>query len=44
MKAEINLITIWTDKIDRMRNFYNQVLGLELKMTLAIMLNLKIME
>jgi lactoylglutathione lyase len=31
MKAEINLITIWTDKIDRMRNFYNQVLGFRIK-------------
>jgi catechol 2,3-dioxygenase-like lactoylglutathione lyase family enzyme len=27
MKPEINLITIWTDEIDRMRKFYNQVLG-----------------
>lgn len=31
MKAEINLITIWTDKIDRMRNFYNQVIGFRIK-------------
>jgi catechol 2,3-dioxygenase-like lactoylglutathione lyase family enzyme len=31
MKAEINLITIWTDEIDRMRNFYNQVLGFRIK-------------
>ncbi|AJD30757.1 MULTISPECIES: VOC family protein [Clostridium] len=31
MKPEINLITIWTDEIDRMRNFYNQVLGFRMK-------------
>lgn len=31
MKAEINLITIWTDEMDRMRNFYNQVLGFRIK-------------
>ena len=31
MKPEINLITIWTDEIDRMRNFYNQVLGFKIK-------------
>lgn len=31
MKPEINLITIWTDKIDMMRNFYNQVLGFRIK-------------
>jgi len=30
MKPEINLITIWTDEIDRMRNFYNQVLGFKI--------------
>ncbi|HCX62242.1 VOC family protein [Sedimentibacter sp.] len=30
MKPEINLITIWTDDIDRMRNFYNQVLGFKI--------------
>ncbi|WP_215904761.1 VOC family protein [Sphaerochaeta pleomorpha] len=27
MKAQINLITIWTNTIDKMKNFYNQVLG-----------------
>ncbi|MEL7650042.1 MAG: VOC family protein [Sedimentibacter sp.] len=27
MKPEINLITIWTDEIEKMRNFYSQVLG-----------------
>lgn len=27
MKAEINLITIWTSNIDKMKKFYNQVLG-----------------
>ena len=26
MKAKINLITIWTNDIDIMKNFYNQVL------------------
>ncbi|MEW9077095.1 VOC family protein [Terrisporobacter glycolicus] len=31
MKSEINLITIWTDEIDRMRSFYNQVLGFRIK-------------
>lgn len=31
MKPEINLITIWTDEIDKMRNFYNQVLGFRIK-------------
>lgn len=31
MKSEINLITIWTDEIDRMRNFYNQVLGFRIE-------------
>lgn len=30
MKAEINLITIWTDDIDRMKNFYNQILGFKI--------------
>lgn len=27
MKAEINLITIWTNHIDKMKSFYNKVLG-----------------
>lgn len=27
MKAKINLITIWTNNIDVMKKFYNQVLG-----------------
>jgi len=27
MITEINLITIWTDDIDRMKDFYTQVLG-----------------
>ena|SRR5660397_39583 len=31
MKAKINLITIWTDKIDKMKNFYNQVMGFKIK-------------
>lgn len=31
MKPEINLVTIWTDEIDNMKNFYNQVLGFRIK-------------
>ncbi|MEG0309101.1 MAG: VOC family protein [Clostridium sp.] len=31
MRAEINLITIWTNDIDRMKNFYNKVLGFKIK-------------
>lgn len=31
MKAEINLITIWTNDIDKMKNFYNQVLEFKVK-------------
>ncbi|HBI94603.1 MAG TPA: glyoxalase [Terrisporobacter glycolicus] len=31
MKPEINLVTIWTDEIDKMKNFYNQVLGFRIK-------------
>ena len=31
MKAEINLITIWTNDIEKMRNFYNKVLGFNIK-------------
>lgn len=27
MKAQINLITIWTDQINPMKNFYHNVLG-----------------
>ncbi len=30
MKAQINLVTIWTDKIEPMKNFYNQVLGFKI--------------
>ncbi|MGL6105230.1 VOC family protein [Romboutsia sp.] len=30
MKAQINLITIWTDNIDRMKEFYNEVLGFKI--------------
>lgn len=30
MKPQINLITIWTDEIERMRDFYNQVLGFKI--------------
>ena len=31
MKAQINLITIWTNNIDKMKNFYNQVLGFRIE-------------
>jgi len=31
MKAKINLITIWTNNIDKMKNFYNDVLGFKIK-------------
>ena len=27
MKAEINLVTIWTDNISQMKTFYNEILG-----------------
>ncbi len=35
MKAEINLITIWTNDIDIMRKFYNEVLGFKIKSDLG---------
>lgn len=31
MKAQINLITIWTNDIERMKNFYNKVLGFRIE-------------
>jgi len=31
MKAEINLITIWTNDIGKMKEFYNQVLRFKIK-------------
>lgn len=31
MKSQINLITIWTNDIDKMKNFYNQVLGFRIE-------------
>lgn len=31
MKVELDLITIFTDEIEAMRNFYKQVIGLEIK-------------
>jgi catechol 2,3-dioxygenase-like lactoylglutathione lyase family enzyme len=31
MKPEINLITIWTDEIEQMKSFYNQVLGFKVE-------------
>ena len=29
MKAEINLITIWTDDVEKMKDFYSRVIGFE---------------
>ena len=31
MKAQINLITIWTNDIDKMKAFFNQVLGFRIE-------------
>ncbi|WP_315122461.1 VOC family protein [uncultured Clostridium sp.] len=31
MEAEINLITIWTNDINKMKNFYNQVLEFKIE-------------
>lgn len=31
MKSVINLITIWTDDISKMKTFYNEVLGFKIK-------------
>jgi lactoylglutathione lyase len=31
LKVKINLITIWTDHIDKMKNFYNQILGFKIE-------------
>lgn len=31
MKAQINLITIWTNDIYKMKNFYNEVLGFKIE-------------
>ncbi|WP_027702514.1 VOC family protein [Metaclostridioides mangenotii] len=30
MKSQINLITIWTNNIDKMKTFYKEVLGFEI--------------
>ena len=30
MKAQISLVTIWTDDIKKMKNFYSQVLGFKI--------------
>ena len=35
MKAQINLITIWTNDIDRMKEFYNVVLGFRIESDLG---------
>lgn len=31
MKAQINLITIWTNDIEKMKSFYNKVLGFDIR-------------
>lgn len=31
MKAQINLITIWTNNINKMKEFYNKVLGFKIE-------------
>ncbi len=31
LKAQINLITIWTNHMDKMKKFYNEVLGFKIK-------------
>ena len=35
MKPEISLITIWTNNIDKMRDFYNKVLGFKINYDLG---------
>ena len=35
MKAQINLITIWTNDIDKMKEFYNVVLGFRIESDLG---------
>jgi len=35
MKAEINLVTIWTEDIERMKDFYTRVLGFKIKSDLG---------
>lgn len=44
MKAQINLITIWTEDIERMKNFIIKFLVLRLKVTWAVMWNSKMRE
>ncbi|WP_315119878.1 VOC family protein [uncultured Clostridium sp.] len=41
MKAEINLITIWTNDIDKMKNFYNQVLEFKIENDLGTYVEFK---
>ena len=31
MKAQISLVTIWTNDIEKMKNFYSQVLGFKIE-------------
>ena len=35
MEAKISLVTIWTDEIERMRKFYEEVLGFKVKTDLG---------
>lgn len=35
MESKINLITIWTDHMDEMKEFYNKVLGFKIKLDLG---------
>ncbi|EOC99684.1 VOC family protein [Caldisalinibacter kiritimatiensis] len=35
MKTKISLITIWTNNIDKMKEFYNKVLGFKIKLDLG---------
>jgi len=35
VEAKISLVTIWTDKIEVMKNFYREVLGFKVKTDLG---------
>ncbi|RKD32466.1 hypothetical protein [Thermohalobacter berrensis] len=35
MKAQISLVTIWTDNIVKMKEFYNKILGFKIKLDLG---------
>lgn len=36
MKVQINLITIWTSDIEKMKSFYNKVLGFNIENDLEL--------